>query len=159
MSGCCSPEERIVVEVERVVVDGATCDRCGSTWDAARAAVTAVAGELAGLGVAVDLQDRPLTADRVADSNRVLVNGRSVEEWLGATVVENECASCSDLLGEPTCCRAYEFDGVLTESLSAEHIAQAIRRAAGIAPAAAASERGAASALLRVTIVTSDACG
>ncbi len=159
MSGCCSPETRISVEVERVMIDGETCERCGSTWDAARAAVAAVVGELAGLGIAVDLHDRPLPADRVADSNRVLVNGRSAEAWLGATAVENDCPSCGDLLGEPTCCRAYEFDGEVAESLSAELIAQAIRRAAGIAPTTAAGAHTAAGPSLRVTLVTSDACG
>jgi hypothetical protein len=157
MTGCCSGGARVIVEVERLVVEGETCDRCASTWDAAREAVDTVAAEVAGIGLAVDLREVPLPAQRLSDSNRVLVNGRLAEEWLSGSAAMTECASCGDLVGESVCCRSYEIDGRASDSLSAEDIARAIRAAAGLA---APSELLAGdSASISVVLVTSSACG
>jgi len=134
MTGCCSGAARIRVEVHRVVVDGETCERCGSTWEAAEAAVAEVAAELAAIGVAVDLVELPLPADAVAESNRVYVAGRPAEEWLGGSVTSTDCPSCGEMLGEPTCCQAYEIGGVRSDALATEDIARAIRQAAEVIP-------------------------
>ena len=157
MTGCCSGGARVTVEVERLVVEGETCERCGSTWEAALEAADMVAAEVAGIGLSVDVNEVPLSPDRISDSNRVLVNGRSVEEWLDGSAAMTECASCGDLLGESVCCRSYEIDGVTSDSLPVEDIARAIRQAAGLA-APSASPAG-DSASLSVVLVTSTACG
>jgi hypothetical protein len=157
MTGCCSGGARVTVEVERLVVDGETCGRCASTWDAACQAVEMVAAEVAGIGLAIDLHEMPLPPERLADSNRVLVNGRLAEEWLDGSSGMTECASCGDLVGEPVCCRSYEIDGSATDSLSADDIARAIRRAAGLAAPWASPAGDTAS--ISVVLVTSSACG
>ncbi|MDF1543122.1 MAG: DUF2703 domain-containing protein [Anaerosomatales bacterium] len=130
MTGCCSGGTRVTVDVERLVVEGETCDRCASTWDAARQAVEMVAAEAPGIGLAVDLREVPLSPERISDSNRVLVNGRLVEEWL---------------------------DGVASSSLSAADIARAIRAAAGLA--APSESPSGDSPRASVVLVTSSECG
>ena len=39
MSGCCSGPTQVTVEFDHLVVGGETCDRCGDTREAVRAAV------------------------------------------------------------------------------------------------------------------------
>ena len=164
MSGCCSGGSRVLVEVERLVLAGETCERCGDTWTAAQGAVASVQAELAGIGLSVDLIERPLPPERIGDSNRVLVSGRSVEDWLGGDVGMTDCPSCGELVGEPSCCRSYEIGGVASDALSAEDIARAIRIAAGLVPQSApvgvsASGFAAASGPVHITLVTSPECG
>jgi ribosomal protein S27AE len=151
---CCSPDREVVVEVRRLVVDGRTCARCGDAWDAALHAVRETEGELAGAGTRVRLVERPLPPERIAESNSVLVDGRPVEEWLAGEVSAgtSECPSCSDIVGLPVCCRTYEIAGEPAEALSADAIARAIRRAAGVPEPASARA-------LRVLIVTTPECG
>ncbi|MFU8891972.1 MAG: DUF2703 domain-containing protein [Anaerosomatales bacterium] len=157
MTGCCSGGTRVTVDVERLVVEGETCDRCASTWDAARQAVEMVAAEASGIGLAVDLREVPLPPERISDSNRVLVNGRLVEEWLDGSAAMTECASCGDLVGESVCCRSYEIDGLASDSLSAADIARAIRAAAGLA--APSESPSGDSPRTSVVLVTSSECG
>ena len=154
----------MLVEVERLVVAGETCDRCGDTWAAAETAVASVQAELAAIGLPVDLIERPLPPERIGDSNRVLVSGRPVEDWLGGAVNMTDCPSCGELVGEPSCCRSYEIGGVASDALSAEDIARAIRIAAGLVPRSApvgvsASGFAAASGPVHITLVTSPECG
>ena len=164
MSDCCSGSARVLVEVERLVVAGETCERCGDTWTAAEEAVASVRSELARSGFSVDLLERPLPPERIGDSNRVLVSGRPVEDWLGGAVSMTDCPSCGELVGEPSCCRSYEIGGVASEALSAEDIARAIRIAAGLSPQVApvsvtSVSTSTAPAPVHVTLVTSPECG
>jgi hypothetical protein len=151
MSGCCSGSARVKVEAAFYMQDGETCDRCGDTREATRAAVAEATGLLSPMGVVVELAERELGRSEIARSNEVLVNGRPVEEWLGGAATENDCPSCAELIGEPTCCRAVEIDGVVSEALGRETIVGAIMIAAGHAPARPG--------LLAVTIVTGAGCG
>lgn len=152
--GCCSPEREVTVEVKRLVVDGRTCERCGDAWEAALAAVRSVEGELAGYGVRVRLIETQLPSELIEESNTVLVAGRPAEEWLDGSVrpAESDCPSCAELVGRPACCRSYEVAGEEVETLTADVIAAAIRRAAGVVEP---TPIGA----LRVTIVTTPECG
>jgi len=164
MSGCCSGGSRVLVEVERLVLAGETCERCGDTWTAAQGAVASVQAELAGIGLSVDLIERPLPPERIGDSNRVLVSGRPVEDWLGGAVSMTDCPSCGELVGEPSCCRSYEIGGVASDALSAEDISRAIRIAAGLAAQSApvgvpASAAVPGSRPVHITLVTSPECG
>ena len=151
MSGCCSGAQRVTVEAGFYVQDGETCDRCGDTRAATRAAVAEAAGQLSPMGIVVELHDVELGRGEIARSNEVLVNGRPVEAWLGGSAIENDCPSCADLLGEPTCCRAVEIDGVVSEALSREAVTAAIMAAAGLS----AARPGRAA----VTLVTGAGCG
>lgn len=133
MSGCCSGPARIVVEFDYLTVGGDTCDRCGDTHDAVRAAVSDARSALPSSVAVIDYLERELTPGRLEDSNRVLVNGRPAEEWLGGVSVMSDCPSCGELVGEPVCCREVEVDGVRTEAVGRDVVFDAIMAAAGLA--------------------------
>jgi hypothetical protein len=124
MSGCCSGPARIVVEFDYLSVDGNTCDRCGDTHDAVRAAVSDARAALPSSVAVIDYLECELTPGRLDDSNRVLVNGRPAEEWLGGVSVMSDCPSCSDLVGESVCC---------PEAVGRDVVFDAIMAAAGLA--------------------------
>lgn len=136
MSGCCSGPARIVVEFDYLTVDGDTCDRCGDTHDAVRAAVSDARSALPSSVAVIDYLERELSPGRLEDSNRVLVNGRPAEEWLGGVSVMSDCPSCGELVGEPVCCREVEVDGVRTEAVGRDVVFDAIMAAAGSGGAA-----------------------
>jgi hypothetical protein len=119
------------------------------------------------VGVEVTLTERHLDATRLGDSNRVLVNGRPAEEWLGGTDVMTECDSCSDLVGFDACCREIEVAGVRTAAIDRDVIFDAIMAAAGLAPegvpgsacGGASHPEAVPSTGVEVLLVTGPGCG
>jgi hypothetical protein len=114
-----------VIEMTVLRVDGETCERCGDTVEAVRAAVEQLKTVLTPLSVPVTLIEHAVSADNLAASNSVMVNGRPVEEWIGAERVSTDCPSCGDLLGEATCCGALSVEGNVQESFSVEQVRDA----------------------------------
>lgn len=160
----------MTVEVEYLVVAGETCDRCGDTRGAARQAVADARAALGGAGIEIALVERELGSERLLDSNRVLVNGRPAEEWLGGSSALSDCPSCADLLGESACCREVEVAGTRSEGIPREVVLDAIMAAAGLAPAGVpgdaccggeAPARGCCGSAepVAVTVVTGAGCG
>lgn len=89
MAGCCSPAPKsLVIETTVLRVDGATCERCGDTVEAVRSAVEQLKTVLTPLDVRVTLIEHAVSADNLDDSNSVMINGRSLEEWIGAKRVQ-----------------------------------------------------------------------
>lgn len=130
--GCCSSQPRsIVIETTVLRVEGDTCDRCGSTVESARTAARELGTMLEPLNVRVTLVEHASAADDIDASNSVLINGRPIEELLGATRVTTDCPSCGDLLGESTCCGAVQIGDELHESFSAGQIREAAFAALG----------------------------
>lgn len=165
MADCCKGTTRVRVEFEHLVVSGETCDRCDETREGVRAAVADARASLSGSAVALELVERTLDPSQLANSNRVLVNGRPAEEWLGGRSVTSDCPSCADLLGEPACCREIEVGGVRSQAVGRDVVFDAIMAAAGLAPAGVPGEAccgGSAAAVrpsLTVTLVTGPGCG
>jgi hypothetical protein len=175
MSDCCSGASGVIVEVEYLVVDGQTCERCGDTRGAARQAVADARSVLAPAGLTIELVERELSGDRLADSNRVLVNGVAAEGWLGGSSSMSDCPSCADLLGASACCREVEVGGARSEGVPREVVYDAIMAAAGLAPAGVPGQAccggesdaaepccgsaDAAAGTLAVTIVVGAGCG
>lgn len=130
--GCCSPAPRsIVIETTVLRVGDETCDRCGTTVETVRSAARDLQDVLLALNVRVSLIEHASSTDAIDVSNTVLINGRPVEEWLGAKRVSTDCPSCGDLLGESTCCGAIEVEGTVFESYTAEQIRDAAFAALG----------------------------
>lgn len=140
MSGCCNGPARIVVEFDYLTVDGDTCERCGDTRDAVHAAVSDARSALPSSVAVIDYLERELSPGRIEDSNRVLVNGRPAEEWLGGVSVMSDCPSCGELVGKPVCCREVEVDGVRTEAVGRDVVFDAIMAAAGVAHEAGSAD-------------------
>ena len=162
MADCCGGPTRVLVELDYLVVEGETCDRCGDTREGVRAAVADARSMLPLDSVTLELVERELDPTRLADSNRVLVNGHPAEEWLGGHTVVSDCPSCSDLIGESACCREIEVGGVRTQAVGRDVVFDAIMAAAGLAPVGVPGEAccaPAAHAALAVTLVSAPGCG
>lgn len=110
---------------QRVTVGAETCERCGDTGASVRLAVQSLREALAPRGVEVRLEEKALPPFAVGESNRVFLNGRSLEDWLGAEVGMNHCQSCCELLGAKTDCRTLRLDGREHEALPEELIVRA----------------------------------
>ena len=63
-------------------------------------------------------------------SNRILIEGRSLEDWLGGEVGQSPCGSCCAEIGEEVECRTVKVDGTTYEVIPAELIVRAGLQAA-----------------------------
>jgi hypothetical protein len=110
---------------QRLVKDGETCGRCGSTREAVVAALAKLEATLRPLGIQPVLETRVLdeaafAADPSA-SNRIWIAGKPLEEWLGASVGASPCCSvCGD---QP--CRTLEVAGTSFEAIPEDLIVKA----------------------------------
>lgn len=89
----------------RLVNDsGRTCPRCDDTGGAMESACAKLQRALAEIGVLVELRketlDFSLFQRDPLQSNRVWLNGRPMEDWLGATVGASQCC---DVCGDAEC--------------------------------------------------------
>lgn len=133
---------------QRLVAEGQTCNRCGSTYDALQRAVAKLKNALAPLGLEPTLETREIQrASFKADpsaSNKIWIAGRPLEEWLGAGVGTSRCCS---VCGESEC-RTLEVEGTVFEAIPEDLIIRAALVAAaqsiGSASDAASSERASA---------------
>lgn len=123
---------RLEIEWKHFSVGDATCERCGQTGEALRAAVGELREEFASSGVKINLTETLLDKTRIAESNEVRMNGVLLENLLSASVVATDCPSCGELAGESTCCRAIGIGDELFEDLPVELIKAAAYRALGV---------------------------
>lgn len=131
--GCCSsPARSLVIEAAVLRVEDETCERCNGTIEAVRAAARDLQGMLLPLNVRVTLVEHAVSADEIERSNTVFINGRPVEEWLGAERIATDCPSCSDLVGASVCCGAVSVNGRTQESYTTEQIRDAAFAALGV---------------------------
>lgn len=107
---------------QRLVTQGETCDRCGSTQRALLGAMDQLGAALRPLGVLPLLETKTLDeASFRADpssSNRIWIAGKPMEAWLGATVGQSPCCTvCGDLP-----CRTLDMAGNSFEAIPEELI-------------------------------------
>ena len=114
-----TPIKRLVIEWRHLVVDGATCERCGATGSEVRTAVDALTEELGARGIKVVFKETPLGTDQLEESNKILLNGKPIEDLIAGDVTETPCISCSTLTGTSACCRAVEVDNQQYEEIPA----------------------------------------
>lgn len=123
---------------KRLVKQGETCQRCGSTQQNVVSAVTKLEAALQPLGIkpvleTLTIDDASFRADP-SESNRIWIAGKPMEEWLGAKVGKSPCCTvCGDLP-----CRTVEVDGSTFETIPEDLIVRAtmIAASAAIGPAA-----------------------
>ncbi len=102
-----------------------TCPRCGSTEQEAEKAVRELNQMLADFSVAVNLTKKAIDPETfrkdVLQSNKILIAGKTLEEWLGATTGQSKCCeTCEDAE-----CRTVEYAGDTHEAIPAELIVRA----------------------------------
>lgn len=127
-----TPIKQLVIEWRHLVVDGATCERCGATGSQVRTAVGALTKELGALGIKVVIKETPLGTDQLEESNKILLNGKPLEDLINGGVTETPCSSCSTLTGTSACCRAIEVDNTQYEEIPTWLIKRAAYRAVGL---------------------------
>lgn len=130
-NGCCPtsppvPANRTLAIVwERLVEGGETCPRCGATGAAVDEAAATLAADLAPFGIAVTLEKKELSLETFkaepARSNRVWLNGRLMEDWLGGASGQSPCC---DVCGDEEC-RTVEVAGESYEAIPAALIVKA----------------------------------
>jgi hypothetical protein len=108
-----------------------TCPRCSSTEKEVEAAVGLLKQELAPYGIGVILRKTIIDPEAfrkdVLQSNKVVIAGKTLEEWLGATTGRSKCC---ETCGEAEC-RTVEYAGQVHEAVPSDLIV-----AAGLAAAA-----------------------
>lgn len=126
---------------KRLVDKGETCPRCGSTERNVAAAVAKLESALQPVGIYPVLETRAIDDATFraapAESNRIWIGGKPMEEWLGAQAGNSPCCEvCGDLP-----CRTMELHGQTYEAIPEDLIVKAAMVAASelIAPGATTS--------------------
>ncbi len=126
---------------KRLVNEGETCPRCGSTQQNVIAAVAKLEPALRPLGIRPVLETQSIDDATFraapAESNHIWIGGKPMEEWLGARAGNSPCCEvCGDLP-----CRTMEVDGQTYEAIPEDLIVKAAIIAASrlVGPEAAAS--------------------
>lgn len=130
---------------QRLVTEGATCERCGSTQQHLLSAMAKLEAALAPLGIQPTLETREIDDTRFrgdpSASNRIWIDGQPLEHWLGASVGSSPCCSvCGDLP-----CRTVQLGGDTYEAVPEDLIVRAVLMAAArrTAPSQPAAPAGA----------------
>jgi len=126
VDSCCGPAApTLTITWERLVEGGETCPRCSATEEELEKAVGQLEAALEPLGIAVVFQKEELTLEAFKDapaaSNRIRLNGRLLEDWLGG---RSGASACCDACGDEEC-RTVVVDGEVYESVPAALVVKA----------------------------------
>lgn len=116
----------LVIEWQRLLDEQKeTCPRCGSTEQEVEKAVKELNQMLAPADIAVNLVKKAIDPETfrkdALQSNKILIAGKTLEEWLGATTGQSKCCeTCGDAE-----CRTVEYGGDTHEAIPAELIVRA----------------------------------
>ena len=105
---------------KRLVKEGQTCERCGSTFQQLESAVGKLEAALRPLGILPTLEtetidEREFLAEPT-ESNRVWIAGQPMDHWLDASVgTSRRCSVCAG-----SNCRTLEIDGRTFETIPEE---------------------------------------
>ncbi len=88
--------ETLVMEWQRLVDEqNKTCERCNSTEQEIDKAILSLKQELGPFGIDVSLVKKAIDPEKfkkdALQSNKILVAGRTLEEWLGAETGQSTC--------------------------------------------------------------------
>ncbi|HEY6023018.1 MAG TPA: DUF2703 domain-containing protein [Pseudolabrys sp.] len=97
--------------------EGKTCKRCDATYQHLQSAVAKLRDVLKPLSIEPSLELREIDEksfkNKPAESNRIWIAGKPMEEWLAANVGSSPCCSvCGD-----TPCRTMEVEGAVFEDI------------------------------------------
>jgi len=110
---------------QRLLSQGQTCPRCGSTEAELDRAVAILRQSLTPLGIEVLLEKGELSVSEfkqdTLQSNSIRINDRRLEDWLGARSGQSQCC---DICG-PNDCRTLEFEDEILEVVPADLIVKA----------------------------------
>ena len=107
-----------------VDAEGRTCPRCQGTLQELEKAIAILERSLLPLGIKPTLQTKEIDSASFQQapllSNRIVIAGKPIEEWLGGQVASSSCCSvCGDAE-----CRTIELDSQSFEVIPSELILQ-----------------------------------
>jgi len=115
----------LVIFWQRLISDGSTCPRCGTTEEELDKAVFQLKEKLNPQGIEVVLRKEEITMDEFKQnplmSNRITFNGQSLEDLINAKTGHSKCC---DVCGDEEC-RTIETGGTNYETIPAELIVEA----------------------------------
>jgi hypothetical protein len=119
------------IQWQRLLIDDATCPRCGATEQEVDKAFKSLKQSLNPLGIEVILDKKVLDPavfkKNPSQSNLIIIGTRTLEDWLKAHTGQSLCCGpCGD-----TECRTIETQGKIYETIPAELIIKAGLMAAG----------------------------
>jgi hypothetical protein len=105
-----------------------TCERCSATGSTLHQVLRDLEPEFLRNKIRVAFKETVLPPAQLCDSNRILINGRAFEDYLGGSrVVETPCCSCSCVEGaDSVACRAIDTPEGLYESIPADLLRRVI---------------------------------
>jgi hypothetical protein len=126
------PTQTLTLRWQRLVdASDKTCPRCSSTEQEVKKAFKHLKTSLAPAGIQVELEterlDEATFFKAPLESNRIWIDGRSLEDWLGAQTASSVC--CGSCAGAE--CRTVSVGGATYEAIPAGLIVRAGFLAAG----------------------------
>lgn len=120
----------LLISWQRLISDGSTCPRCGSTEEELDKAALQLKSALEPAGIEVLVEKSELTFEEFKNdpvkSNRIMFNGRMLEDLVSAKTGQSLCCeACGDEE-----CRTVEIGGESFETVPAELIVKAGLKAA-----------------------------
>lgn len=118
--------KKLVIEWQRLLDEQKqTCPRCGATEQEVEKAVKELNHILAPSGVVVNLVKKVIDPESfkkdTLQSNRILIAGKAMEEWLEARTGQSKCC---DVCGDAEC-RTIEYNDETHEAIPADLIVRA----------------------------------
>ena len=113
------------IKWRRLLDEGKTCPRCGSTEESLDEAISTLEKSLLPLGVEINLEKEELSIAEFGkdplQSNRIWINNRPLEDYIAGEVGQSPCC---DVCGSSEC-RTVEIAGKVYESIPSNIIIQA----------------------------------
>ena len=120
--------KELKIEWKHYDKEGETCTRCNRTGDNIKTALSVISKDDSYKNIKIDYKETILEANKMPDSNTILINGQKLEDILNARASENYCHSCSCLAGSGTNCRTIELNDKSYEDIPKELILEAINK-------------------------------
>lgn len=118
-------EKTITIVWQRLISEGVTCPRCGSTEENLEQAVLELKEKLKPYNIDIILEKKELTTEEFKKdpikSNSILFEGDSLEKLISVNISQSKCC---DVCGDAEC-RAVEIEGSLYEIIPTDLIVRA----------------------------------
>ena len=125
-------KKELVIEWQHVGADISTsCERCAATGTSLQQVLKDLKPYFKQKNIHVNVKETVLPPEKLPDSNRILINGKALEDYLAhAQVKQTPCCSCACIVGQDSVeCRAIDTPEGLFEALPSDLIRRIIVKA------------------------------
>lgn len=118
--------KKLVIEWLHYDKEGETCVRCDITGENIINAIAKIANNRKYKNLIIKFIETKLEADKMSESNTILLDGEKLDDILEAKTSENFCHSCSCLAGKGSNCRTMRYQDKIYEDIPEEIIERGI---------------------------------